>query len=72
MSVTEIVNSISGTEKPESEQDDCEIIPVAKVSNIETKEALKKLMQYAQQHEQGVKLIFILMSAEDEVDELAC
>ncbi|XP_005102045.1 tigger transposable element-derived protein 4 [Aplysia californica] len=71
MSVSsERVNSISDTKESESEEDDGEIEPGAKVSADEAKDAMKKLMQYAQQHEQGEKLFSILMSAEDAIDEL--
>ena len=73
MSVSEIVKSMSGTTDPESaEEDDCKITQVPHVSTREAKDALKTVVQYAQQHEQGEKLFSILMSAEDTMDELAC
>ena len=73
MSVSEIMKSMSGTKDPESaEEDDCEITQVPQISTHEAKDALKTLVQYAQQLEQGEKLFSILMSAEDMMDRLAC
>ena len=77
MSVTEIVKSMSGsgTTDPESAEEDdceCETTQVRHVSTREAKDALKTLVQYAQQHEQGEKLFTMLMSAEDAMDKLAC
>ena len=60
MSVSEIVKSMSGTTDPESaEEDDNEITQVPQVLTREAKDALKTLVQYAQQHEQGEKLFSI-------------
>ena len=64
MSIIEMVNSLSGTKEPESEEEDSESPPEADVSTDEAKDSLKKLMKHAQQHEQG-EMLFSILSAED-------
>ena len=63
MSIIEIVNNLSGTKEPESEEEVCESTSEADISTEEAKAEQKKLMK----HEQGEKLFSVLMSAEDAI-----
>ena len=68
MSLRDIVNTISGTKEPGSDEEACETetetesTPEPDVSTDEAKAALQQLLKYAQQHEQREKL-FTLLSA---------